>query len=874
MVEIEMDIDVAKSGLEGLDGHMEDDIIDFDTDMVDSNQDLQKHDDDLEAMDREMQEDEDLINNNAYETNGMASEDVELDLHDVETTVHSIDHVDYEVVEAVPESQTMEPTQTIRSPNGDTQEHENVERLHEGDDHGDMVSDDRASAHEIDYEFEDNVDPNEPQKDVIEDATHHSAESLAEEGDSAAANHDGLEAVDDITAAEQNTVEPTREERAASSDEAQNEAQDQYEATSKDEEGNNSDGAGAEVVNLVEHNEPADASDNNEETPDEEHIASYEEATSFTKGPDNEMVEGVEDTEDHDYDKVESGQDEYDEDGTADPEHADHSGTNEGLNGKADDNFPAITVQYKGDEFPLFSATTNGFFADLSVLDEPLEKLLAGFRSELENEIADDDDLVFQVDELGLELAEVRKESSHGRKLANIMKQTTQGELMTNVTFRQILEIFDLLVKNQDPDSSRTLYTYLFTKPNTEKRLESLIESATAGKGLDEVIHLFETPMTAGTSMLETSATIDGVHEELDEFDSPVDEEHPDEADVAADDEYPEDEQPEDKHLEGGELESEQQEADRVEDEEVEDEQLEDEQTNLDTSALKDHEVDDHEVGHEADGQDDHENLTETLVEIPDDASTVEANTEDAGEIDAGADDEDLEQNGKTTSFSSSLLCCYSPKFCLCGSCVAKYVEDHERDEAEYRRSLEGNKDNKRNLPIERQSLLSSPYKHTQSHSDFSTTFSFNRTDKFSPARADSEIDPFANFELDEGTEANDGMNGDVVFEEKVETKEEVAVETEDVHAQTIDTSTTTTLQEEEEAASFHVDLGAVSTEVETTEKASNGENDLDEIDWRDEPEAEGQEPTTPSAAGKRSRGDDDAVGAEDEQGMMTWLSL
>jgi hypothetical protein len=188
--------------------------------------------------------------------------------------------------------------------------------------------------------------------------------------------------------------------------------------------------------------------------------------------------------------------------------------------------------------------------------------------------------------------------------------------------------------------------------------------------------------------------------------------------------------------------------------------------------------VDDHEVGHEADGQDDHENLTETLVEIPDDASTVEANTEDAGEIDAGADDEDLEQN----------------------------------------------------------------------------------------ARADSEIDPFANFELDEGTEANDGMNGDVVFEEKVETKEEVAVETEDVHAQTIDTSTTTTLQEEEEAASFHVDLGAVSTEVETTEKASNGENDLDEIDWRDEPEAEDQEPTTPSAAGKRSRGDDDDVGAEDEQ--------
>jgi hypothetical protein len=417
MAEIEMDVDVAKSGLDGLDGldgHMEDDIIDFDTDMVDSNQDLQKHDDDLEAMDREMQEDEDIINNNAYEMNGMAGEDVEFDLHDVEATVQSTEHVDYEVVEAVPESQTKEPTEMIQFPNGDTQDHEKVERLHEGDDRGDMVPDDRASAHEIDYEFEDNVEPNEPQKDVIEDATHHSTGSETEEAASTAVDHDGLEAVDDVTAAEQDTVEPARDESAVLNQEAQNEPRGQHEASSLDEEGNTSDGAGAQDVNLVQHNEPADASDNNEETIDEEHIASHGEATPFTKEPDNEMVEATEDTEDHDYDKVESGQDEYDQDVTADPEHADHSDTNEGLTGEADDNFPAVTVQYKGDEFPLFSATTNGFFADLSVLDEPLEKLLAGFRTELENEIADDDDLVFQVDELGLELAEVRKNSNLG----------------------------------------------------------------------------------------------------------------------------------------------------------------------------------------------------------------------------------------------------------------------------------------------------------------------------------------------------------------------------------------------------------------------------------------------------------------------------
>lgn len=58
-----------------------------------------------------------------------------------------------------------------------------------------------------------------------------------------------------------------------------------------------------------------------------------------------------------------------------------------------------------------------------------------------------------------------------------------------------MLELFDLLVKNQDPDSSRTLYTYLFTRPSASKRFEFLAESAAAGRGLDEVIHLFENPV-------------------------------------------------------------------------------------------------------------------------------------------------------------------------------------------------------------------------------------------------------------------------------------------------------------------------------------------------------------------------------------------
>lgn len=69
--------------------------------------------------------------------------------------------------------------------------------------------------------------------------------------------------------------------------------------------------------------------------------------------------------------------------------------------------FPSITVQYKGDEFPLLSSTSEGFFSDVSVLGETLESLLAGFRVELANELATDEELVYQVDELGLEYAEV-----------------------------------------------------------------------------------------------------------------------------------------------------------------------------------------------------------------------------------------------------------------------------------------------------------------------------------------------------------------------------------------------------------------------------------------------------------------------------------
>lgn len=91
-------------------------------------------------------------------------------------------------------------------------------------------------------------------------------------------------------------------------------------------------------------------------------------------------------------------------------------------------------------------------------------------------------------------------------------------------------------MKNQDPDCTRTLYTYLFTKPSTSKRFESLVDSAAAGKGLDEVMHLFESPMPHGTNLVTEAA--DSCHE-LDEYETPGDASAEDAAENAeADEKY------------------------------------------------------------------------------------------------------------------------------------------------------------------------------------------------------------------------------------------------------------------------------------------------------------------------------------------------
>jgi hypothetical protein len=415
MTEIEMDIDMAKPVL---DSKIEDDLVDFDTDMADSNQDPQKNDDNFESMDREMQEDEDSVNHTAYETNGITGEDVDFDLHDVEDTANSPEHVDYEVTEA-PELRTQESTQTAQPPDEDVPENEdNVKVLDEIIVHGDAVPDDYESAHEIDYEFEENAEQEESHQDANTAAASHTARSEPNGAAGAAEEPDVHETENDADATGQDLSDHTEEDNNISSHNGQNvphDPEEEEEEAEPDEKVAIGE-AEAEDVKADEDNvENTHASEDNNETHHGEDATSHDETTTLATGQNDETTGAVEEAEDHDYDAGEHDPDAYDEHATADTDHADHLVTDEDLNGKADEGFPAITVQYKGDEFPMFSTTTHGFFADTSVLDEPLEKLVACLRSELENEIAEDEDLVLQVDELGLELAEVWKDSGFYR---------------------------------------------------------------------------------------------------------------------------------------------------------------------------------------------------------------------------------------------------------------------------------------------------------------------------------------------------------------------------------------------------------------------------------------------------------------------------
>ncbi|KAG7102727.1 hypothetical protein HYQ44_016815 [Verticillium longisporum] len=158
---------------------------------------------------------------------------------------------------------------------------------------------------------------------------------------------------------------------------------------------------------------------------------------------------------------------------------ADSSAASLDTPGEEDAQMPVVTVSWHGVEYPMFynSVGSEGrdcFFHDLSVLQCKMEELLASLRRVLVDDVAESDELVLQVEELGLEFAE----SSH-------------PDHFSEITLGSILQVFDHLVKNKDPEATRPMYALLITRPNCSKRWSSLIEDAWNGKNIDEVSYSF-----------------------------------------------------------------------------------------------------------------------------------------------------------------------------------------------------------------------------------------------------------------------------------------------------------------------------------------------------------------------------------------------
>lgn len=482
--------------------------------------------------------------------------------------------------------------------------------------------------------------------------------------------------------------------------------------------------------------------------------------------------------------------------------------------------FPAITVQYKGEEFPFFSQDdTEGFFSELSVLDHSMKSVLAGFRAELENEVSEQDELVFQVDELGLEFTEVcdMPSSVHEDAVKLTTLQTTvqnaQNSLAT-ITLRQVLEVFDLLVKNQDPDRSRTLYSYLFTKANASKRFEFLAESAAAGRGLDDVIYLFESPHHADA---EHGHGHEHGHDDDHDEDSEAN-------DVTETHESAED----DDENDNADVESEESEASEEDEEEEEEETSVVEEQPLDTMDRYEEEEQEDEDEEEEEEEDEDEDF---MGETEDFIGDVEDNANQDGEYSDGADegykDEQLQAVVVEPASHSGQ-----------GDASA---EAENAPDATY-----------------------SYGKATNMHRVFGLSCT-NRL-RLDDEDDDEDANPFVQLEIHESM-ADDG--GEVEYEEIVrveggdEESRQIAMHSIDEYIDTNepDTGTTNTLADNREAISTLLDMSVEQgLDEEITNEDLAFEDEMPEIDWRDDL------PTTPSGASKRRRAEDEPE-AEDEQG-------
>ncbi|KPM46297.1 hypothetical protein AK830_g351 [Neonectria ditissima] len=742
MAEIEMEVDMAKPLNQ--DAHLDDDFIDFDTDMLDQPEltSLPSADPGKLTEVTSNHPEDDVYE--AANIENLEQNEVDaalLEESDLDVAKASTNDMDAQGTDA---SYTADPvsfgTKDSAVSLAEQSEHDgaNVEIAAVDENVYNTFNEPHESDHEIDYELGEQAEENEPHgelelnveetlavpsfdvtvENTVDDGVLQPTEdAVSERPEDGHSDHGGYEDHseqvdedeitydDDDDEVREPELAPVQDDEDATKDELDDEAQTNDEGVNgEDEQSENQaardEGFGDEYGAIVVQSEVMDE------------IAKVS-SVHFHEQPENQTIQDGE-VEDVEYGAfgVDSEQQE--------PSVSGHDSV-----AASETDFPAITVQYKGDEFPFFSNASDGFFTETSILDETVEKLLSGFREELANEIAHEEELVFQVDELGLEFAE------------SCLRD------LSSVTLRQILEIFDLLVKNQDPDSSRTLYTYLFTRPCASKRLEFLIESATAGKGLDEVIHLFESPVQATASVLETN-TADGRDERLDEFESPTDE------------------------------------ADEIRKEDIEDD-----------------------ISYAEDGVDLKASILDNDEDADEDEQNINGVEQNANEGDQGAAEGDYTEGQTIEPTPGDML----------------GTDDQTSHVAATEEPVESN------------------------------------------AHDESESNPLINLDLDDGTKEYE----EVDLEVGSDADEPNPIDLDLGNVGTANSSTTTTLKDDGDGGSTILDADTDATAAVLPDKVEEaGDDDVGEIDWRDEPEVV-ELPSTPSAFGKRARGDDE-VDAEDEQ--------
>lgn len=397
-----------------LDAQPDEDLIDFDTDMADQHEAEWTHAGEaqtsLHAHDKDAHSYEELILDDETTAYGGTSHDL-----DMEPDEDADDDLD--VMEAGTDRNVQPMENDYPQANGDSlpSETRNMEEKSHVDDLDDASAtydaagdDDQASTHEIDFELgdvpEEDAAAQEADRGITDDTlTTHTVENTAEEPEaSISVNHVSLDYVPTTIEVTEITDSDVKEQQEITWDEEGSHEQGDGEGDGAGEQDSASYHADAQAgdqsydLQETEVEDGAEGNNTSQEQVDDDESPSH-------------LPEEQHEVSDHlghgDYEEVEEahGGEQQTADLGSDAQSAPHQDTA----GETDVDFPAITVQYKGDEFPMFSSTTEGFFTEASILDDTMETLLAHFRQELESEIVHEDELVFQVDELGLEFAEV-----------------------------------------------------------------------------------------------------------------------------------------------------------------------------------------------------------------------------------------------------------------------------------------------------------------------------------------------------------------------------------------------------------------------------------------------------------------------------------